>query len=57
MLMLVPHVHWILIEDAEENSKLVSNLLLESGLINYTHLNTKTPSDQKLKRTVCTFYG
>lgn len=51
-LALVPHVHWILIEDADENSKLVTKLLQDSSLVYYTHLSVKTPVDQKVRRLV-----
>lgn len=40
-LMLVKNFHWIIIEDSETKTKLVENLLKESGL-KYTHLNVKT---------------
>ncbi|XP_075976849.1 galactosylgalactosylxylosylprotein 3-beta-glucuronosyltransferase I-like isoform X2 [Anticarsia gemmatalis] len=40
-LMLVKNFHWIIIEDSEEKTKLVANLLKESNL-KYTHLNVKT---------------
>ncbi|KAL4715803.1 hypothetical protein ACJJTC_006382 [Scirpophaga incertulas] len=40
-LMLVKNFHWIVIEDSETKTKLVENLLKESGL-KYTHLNVKT---------------
>lgn len=46
-LALVPNVHWILVEDAEEKSDLVVNLLNECNLL-YTHLTAKTPSNLKL---------
>lgn len=49
--MLVPYVHWIIVEDAEKNSDLVRNLLARSGLNGRsTLLFAKTPSDYKLKR-------
>ena len=44
----VPNFHWIVIEDADEKSDLVSKLLKRSGL-KYTHLNQPTPSEYKLK--------
>ncbi|GAB0087839.1 Galactosylgalactosylxylosylprotein 3-beta-glucuronosyltransferase I [Sergentomyia squamirostris] len=48
-LMLVPFVHWILIEDASETSHLVENLLNRSGLSSRsTLLAAKTPSNFKL---------
>ncbi|CAG9826634.1 unnamed protein product [Diabrotica balteata] len=48
MLMLVPNIHWIVIEDADEKSDLVTNLIADSGL-KATHLAAKTPSLEKLK--------
>ncbi|XP_021918917.1 galactosylgalactosylxylosylprotein 3-beta-glucuronosyltransferase I isoform X2 [Zootermopsis nevadensis] len=47
-LMLVPNLHWIIIEDAEVPSSLVANLLKNSG-ITYTHLTATTPKEWKLK--------
>jgi galactosylgalactosylxylosylprotein 3-beta-glucuronosyltransferase 3 len=29
--LLVPNLHWIVVEDAEEKSKMVENLLAKSG--------------------------
>lgn len=52
MLALAPHVHWIIVEDANENTKLVTNLLQHSSLINYTHLSIKTPVEKKARRLV-----
>uniref|UniRef100_A0A6B2E814 Galactosylgalactosylxylosylprotein 3-beta-glucuronosyltransferase n=1 Tax=Phlebotomus kandelakii TaxID=1109342 RepID=A0A6B2E814_9DIPT len=50
-VMLVPFVHWILIEDATETSSLVRNLLNRTGLSGRsTLLNAKTPSNFKLGR-------
>ncbi|KAF4523537.1 hypothetical protein B566_EDAN011985 [Ephemera danica] len=49
-LMLVPLLQWIIIEDAEEKTDLVSNLLESSG-ISFTHLVAHTPPQQKLKET------
>eukprot|EP00054_Salpingoeca_dolichothecata_P018375 m.112794 g.112794 ORF g.112794 m.112794 type:complete len:301 (+) comp22844_c0_seq4:90-992(+) len=34
------HIHWILVEDSKQQSMLVENVLLASGL-SYTHLNKK----------------
>lgn len=47
-LMLVPNLHWIIIEDAEGPSSLVANLLKNSG-IKYIHLTAATPKEWKLK--------
>lgn len=50
-LLLVPFVHWIIVEDDEKNSDLVRNLLDKKGLSHRsTLLFAKTPSDFKLKR-------
>jgi len=48
--LLVPNFHWIVIEDAEAKTPLVSNLLEASGL-SYTHLNALTPAEWKLALT------
>lgn len=47
-LLLVPDLHWILVEDSAERSPLVADLLAQSGL-HYTHLNVLTPPPMKLK--------
>ncbi|XP_059607383.1 galactosylgalactosylxylosylprotein 3-beta-glucuronosyltransferase I [Phlebotomus argentipes] len=50
-LMLVPFVHWILVEDASETSTLVRNILTRTGLsARSTQLHAKTPSNFKLGR-------
>lgn len=50
-LLLVPYVHWIVIEDADHNSELVSNLLIKTGLSKRsTLLAAATPPDFKLKK-------
>lgn len=55
--MLVPNIHWIIIEDAVETSKLVQSLLNRAGLTTRsTLLNSKTPDDFKLKAKVCQFF-
>lgn len=46
-LALVPNVHWILVEDSDEKTDLVRNLLAESNLL-VTHLSNKTPVFEKL---------
>lgn len=51
-LMLVPNIQWIVIEDADKKSELVTNLLQNSGLI-YTHLYAKTPKFEKITDNVC----
>lgn len=48
--MLVPNIHWIIIEDATETSALVRNVLKRAGLDGRsTLLYAKTPTDFKLK--------
>lgn len=47
-LLLVPNLHWIVVEDSTAKTLLVSKFLSESSL-NYTHLNVKTPDNYKLK--------
>ncbi|XP_053575927.1 galactosylgalactosylxylosylprotein 3-beta-glucuronosyltransferase 3 [Bombina bombina] len=49
-LLLVPALHWILVEDSAQRSNLVSNLLAQSGL-RYTHLHALTPQPMKLKES------
>jgi len=44
----VPSLHWILVEDADEKSDLVTRFLQSSG-ISYTHLNADTPPNMRLK--------
>ncbi|XP_022656245.1 galactosylgalactosylxylosylprotein 3-beta-glucuronosyltransferase 3-like [Varroa destructor] len=44
---LAGRVHWIVVEDAESPSALVSRLLADSGL-SYTHLTAVTPEKYKL---------
>ncbi|XP_046382457.1 galactosylgalactosylxylosylprotein 3-beta-glucuronosyltransferase I [Ischnura elegans] len=46
--LLVPNFHWIIVEDADEQTDLVSRLLSRSGL-KYTHLVEPTPKDWKIK--------
>lgn len=48
--MLVKNFHWVVIEDADEKTKLVANLLKDSNL-KYTHLNVKTHKSKH--STVC----
>ncbi|XP_059481266.1 galactosylgalactosylxylosylprotein 3-beta-glucuronosyltransferase I [Neocloeon triangulifer] len=47
-LLLVPNLHWVIVEDAEAPTPLVKNLLASSGL-SHTHLHAHTPPAQKLK--------
>lgn len=45
--LLVPNLHWIIVEDSENKTPLVGNLLAKSGL-SYTHLHAATPKEWKL---------
>ncbi|XP_038620961.1 galactosylgalactosylxylosylprotein 3-beta-glucuronosyltransferase 3 [Tachyglossus aculeatus] len=47
-LALVPRLHWILVEDADSPTPLVSGLLAASGL-RFTHLAVPTPRAQRLR--------
>ncbi|XP_020386308.1 galactosylgalactosylxylosylprotein 3-beta-glucuronosyltransferase 1 [Rhincodon typus] len=47
-LLHVPNLHWIVVEDAQRRTTLVTQLLKETGL-NYTHLNVETPRSYKLR--------
>ena len=47
-LMLVPNIHWIVVEDRANTSSLVSKLLVNSGLP-HTHLTSLTPDIDKLE--------
>lgn len=49
-LLLVPNVHWVLVEDSIKKTDLVTNLLKRCG-VPYTHLNALTPPHEKLKDT------
>ncbi|XP_038643240.1 galactosylgalactosylxylosylprotein 3-beta-glucuronosyltransferase 3, partial [Scyliorhinus canicula] len=46
----VKKLHWIVVEDAANRSKLVADLLAQSGL-SYTHLNLPTPTIYKLRES------
>lgn len=46
--LLVPSVHWIVVEDAPSKTALVTRFLSNSG-IGTTHLAVETPPDMKLK--------
>uniref|UniRef100_A0A8C4Q896 Galactosylgalactosylxylosylprotein 3-beta-glucuronosyltransferase n=1 Tax=Eptatretus burgeri TaxID=7764 RepID=A0A8C4Q896_EPTBU len=41
-LLLIPNLHWVLVEDAAQRTSLVTTLLASLGLKN-THLNASTP--------------
>lgn len=47
-LLHVPNLHWILVEDSQRQTALVSHFLQETGL-NYTHLNVETPRNYKVR--------
>ncbi|XP_074528258.1 galactosylgalactosylxylosylprotein 3-beta-glucuronosyltransferase 1 [Halichoeres trimaculatus] len=47
-LLHVPNLHWILVEDSQRTTTLVSRLLQDTGL-NYTHLNVETPRNYKVR--------
>ncbi|XP_053951240.1 galactosylgalactosylxylosylprotein 3-beta-glucuronosyltransferase I [Anastrepha ludens] len=50
IFMLVPNLHWIIIEDANTTTDVVRNLLTRASLLERsTHLNIKTPENFKLK--------
>ncbi|KAH8290087.1 hypothetical protein KR044_010623 [Drosophila immigrans] len=50
IFMLVPNLHWILVEDSNVTTPLVRNLLLRAGLEHrFTQLNIKTPPEFKLQ--------
>ena len=48
VFLMVPNLHWIVVEDAPEKTAKVTKFISDSGL-SYTHLNIATPSDMKLK--------
>ena len=47
-LLHVPNFHWIVVEDSDQKTKLVTNFLANSG-IHYTQLNINTDINYKLK--------
>lgn len=47
-LLHVPNLHWILVEDSQRRTPLITRLLRDTGL-NYTHLNVETPRNYKLR--------
>ncbi|EDW62795.1 galactosylgalactosylxylosylprotein 3-beta-glucuronosyltransferase I [Drosophila virilis] len=50
LFMLVPNLHWIIVEDANSTTALVRNVLLRAGLTDrFTQLNIKTPPEFKLQ--------
>lgn len=46
--MHVPNFHWIIVEDSDHRTELVTNLLKSKG-IKYTHFNKKTQAKLKKK--------
>ncbi|XP_054723907.1 galactosylgalactosylxylosylprotein 3-beta-glucuronosyltransferase 3-like, partial [Uloborus diversus] len=48
-LLLVPNIHWIVVEDSVNKTALVVNLLQKSKL-SYTHLYTPTPLPMKMSK-------
>jgi galactosylgalactosylxylosylprotein 3-beta-glucuronosyltransferase 3 len=48
--LLVPNLHWILVEDAKVKTAMVTDLLRGCG-VSYTQLNVPTPADLKLKQS------
>ncbi|KAM4726653.1 galactosylgalactosylxylosylprotein 3-beta-glucuronosyltransferase 1-like isoform 1-T2 [Anableps anableps] len=50
-LLHVSNLHWIVVEDSQRRTTLVSHFLQETGL-NYTHLNVLTPLNYKAKGDV-----
>lgn len=48
VFLLVPNLHWIVVEDSPLKTNLVKTFLDKSGL-KFTHLNIETPSEMKLK--------
>lgn len=54
--MLVQNLHWIVVEDSDHKTALVSSLLTETRL-NYTHLYEPTPAEWKHKPKVSVLVG
>ncbi|KAL4623020.1 galactosylgalactosylxylosylprotein 3-beta-glucuronosyltransferase 3-like [Arapaima gigas] len=46
--LLVPQLHWIVVEDSPHKTSLVSDFLSHSGLA-FTHLHVATPRERKLQ--------
>lgn len=46
--LMVPSLHWIVVEDAKEKTDLVTKFLQSSG-ISYSHFNIETPLDMRRK--------
>ena len=50
-LRLIPDIFWIVVEDSDNKTDLVKNLLSESH-VTFKHLNAKTPPFEKLQAKV-----
>jgi galactosylgalactosylxylosylprotein 3-beta-glucuronosyltransferase 3 len=50
-LMLVPNLHWVIVEDSATKTDLVAKLLATTGM-QYTHINAATPKEWKLRAKV-----
>ncbi|KFM60986.1 Galactosylgalactosylxylosylprotein 3-beta-glucuronosyltransferase 3, partial [Stegodyphus mimosarum] len=48
-LLLVPNIHWIIVEDSVNKTILVTNFLAKTR-ISFTHLNIPTPEAMKMKK-------
>lgn len=48
-LLLVPNVHWIIVEDSENKTAMVTNFLAKTR-ISFTHLNIQTPEPVKMTK-------
>lgn len=47
-LMHVPNLHWIVVEDSEEKTKLVKNFLFRRrNVLKTTHLNIRTEESRR----------
>ena len=46
VFLMVPSLHWVVVEDSPSPTRLVTNFLQTSGLL-YTHLNVETPANMK----------
>ena len=51
-LLHIHNIHWIVIEDSDIKTPLVTNFLNTCGL-NYTHLNVKTPPEVQCEWVAC----
>lgn len=51
----VPNLHWIVVEDSDEKSKSIAEIL-ERSRLPHTHINVKTPENKKMKHTDPSWY-